>query len=186
MLELSIVCVIATAALYWMALWLMGRREDVLYGSFVTPVSSAVEALPQPSRPEWPPELPRRPRVRATAPAPAESLAPGLRPAAAAATISPDSPASAIRRPQPSPPPASMTWPAVSPGLHRANTLTAAALPRAALSVARRTAVPAAPRAVKPGIVRRALPAAHTPPRTDILASLLETIKRDLSEASRG
>jgi hypothetical protein len=35
MFELGIFCVIVLAIGYWMALWLMGRRDDVLHGDFV-------------------------------------------------------------------------------------------------------------------------------------------------------
>jgi hypothetical protein len=35
MFELDIFCVIVLAVAYWMVLWLMGRREDVLHGEFV-------------------------------------------------------------------------------------------------------------------------------------------------------
>jgi hypothetical protein len=35
MFELSIFCVIALAIGYWTALFVMGRREDVLHGDFV-------------------------------------------------------------------------------------------------------------------------------------------------------
>jgi hypothetical protein len=35
MFEISILCVIVLAAGYWVALWLMGRHDDVLHGDFV-------------------------------------------------------------------------------------------------------------------------------------------------------
>jgi hypothetical protein len=35
MFELGIFCVIVLAMAYWTALWVMGRREDVLHGQFV-------------------------------------------------------------------------------------------------------------------------------------------------------
>jgi|GraSoi_2013_60cm_1033757.scaffolds.fasta_scaffold90730_2 hypothetical protein len=35
MFEIGIFCVIGLAMSYWTALWLMGRREDVLHGDFV-------------------------------------------------------------------------------------------------------------------------------------------------------
>jgi hypothetical protein len=37
MFEISILCVIALAVGYWVALWLMGRHDDVLHGDFVHP-----------------------------------------------------------------------------------------------------------------------------------------------------
>lgn len=35
MFEIGIFCVIGLAIGYWTALWLMGRRDDVLHGNFV-------------------------------------------------------------------------------------------------------------------------------------------------------
>ena len=35
MFEISIFCVIVLAVGYWVALWLMGRHDDVLHGDFV-------------------------------------------------------------------------------------------------------------------------------------------------------
>jgi Ca2+/H+ antiporter len=35
MFEISIFCVIVLAIGYWVALWLMGRHDDVLHGDFV-------------------------------------------------------------------------------------------------------------------------------------------------------
>jgi hypothetical protein len=37
MFEISILCVIALAVGYWVALWLIGRHDDVLHGDFVHP-----------------------------------------------------------------------------------------------------------------------------------------------------
>ncbi|MCG6204003.1 hypothetical protein LPW26_05105 [Rhodopseudomonas sp. HC1] len=122
MLELGLLCVIALAAIYWATMWLVGRHEDVLYGSFVTPTPGPAgsEALP--------PELPRRPRV--------------LRPESALDEFI-EMPALAKRR---------------------------SALP------------PPRPAPLQ----RKKLPAdALPPPRNEVLASLLEIIKRDLGEATR-
>ena len=44
MFEISIFCVIVLAAGYWVALWLMGRRDDVLHGDFVH--EAAPDAVP--------------------------------------------------------------------------------------------------------------------------------------------
>jgi hypothetical protein len=46
MFEIGIFCIIALAIGYWTALWLMGRRDDVLHGDFVEaePQSEAVPA----------------------------------------------------------------------------------------------------------------------------------------------
>jgi hypothetical protein len=35
MFEFGIFCIIILAVGYWTALWLMGRRDDVLHGNFV-------------------------------------------------------------------------------------------------------------------------------------------------------
>ena len=35
MFEFIILCIIFLALAYWAALWVMGRREDVLHGEFV-------------------------------------------------------------------------------------------------------------------------------------------------------
>lgn len=65
MLEISILCVIALAMAYWTALYMMGRREDVLHGDFIrkaAPKAEAASAAPQ--RPTLPPlVLPSQPVV---------------------------------------------------------------------------------------------------------------------------
>jgi hypothetical protein len=43
MFEISIFCVILLAISYWVVLWLMGRREDVLHGEFVEAGAQADE-----------------------------------------------------------------------------------------------------------------------------------------------
>jgi hypothetical protein len=45
MFEISIFCVIVLAIGYWVALWLMGRHDDVLHGDFVH-VEAGPEAAP--------------------------------------------------------------------------------------------------------------------------------------------
>jgi len=45
MFEISIFCVIVLAIGYWTALFLMGRRDDVLHGDFVEPEPQS-EAVP--------------------------------------------------------------------------------------------------------------------------------------------
>jgi hypothetical protein len=52
MFELGIFCIIILAVGYWTALWLMGRRDDVLHGDFVEAEqrSEAVPAKPSASR----------------------------------------------------------------------------------------------------------------------------------------
>ena len=45
MFEISIFCVILLAISYWVVLFLMGRREDVLHGEFVKADAPADEAV---------------------------------------------------------------------------------------------------------------------------------------------
>jgi len=57
MLELGIFCVILLAVGYWAAMFVMGRRDDVLHGKFVhDDETEGVEgaAPPFPSRPAFP------------------------------------------------------------------------------------------------------------------------------------
>jgi hypothetical protein len=59
MFEISIFCVILLAVGYWMTLWTMGRREDVLHGQFVeverhAEPAPASAAPPQPAKPSKP------------------------------------------------------------------------------------------------------------------------------------
>ena len=54
MFELSILCVIILAVGYWMALWLMGRHDDVLHGHFVHADSVRADSVKAESRPENP------------------------------------------------------------------------------------------------------------------------------------
>jgi hypothetical protein len=59
MIEISIFCVIGLAAGYWVALWLMGRHDDVLHGDFVQteqqPEPAPTHGLPLPlNRPNLP------------------------------------------------------------------------------------------------------------------------------------
>jgi len=59
MFEIVISCVIVLAAAYWTALWLMGRREDVLHGQFVEgdPQPEVPAALSVGEQPPFKPEL---------------------------------------------------------------------------------------------------------------------------------
>jgi hypothetical protein len=50
MFEFIILCVIALAIGYWVTLWLMGRRDDVLHGHFVQ-----TDARPEPQPEPLPP-----------------------------------------------------------------------------------------------------------------------------------
>ena len=68
MLEIGIFCVIVLAAGYWTAMYVMGRRDDVIHGKFVH--TDNEDALTQPAMP--PPPFPKRP-VQAAAPANVQS-----------------------------------------------------------------------------------------------------------------
>ena len=49
MFEFIILCVIAWAIGYWVTLWLMGRRDDVLHGHFVqTDARPEAPSIPSP------------------------------------------------------------------------------------------------------------------------------------------
>jgi hypothetical protein len=59
MLEIGIFCVIVLAAGYWVAMYVMGRRDDVIHGKFVHSEDEdefAGHAMPAP-----PPPFPKRP-----------------------------------------------------------------------------------------------------------------------------
>jgi hypothetical protein len=54
MFEIIIIFVIVLAVGYWVALWLMGRRDDVLHGDFVDAEAGSEEissTLPAPTLP---------------------------------------------------------------------------------------------------------------------------------------
>ncbi len=51
MFEISIFCVILLAISYWVVLFLMGRREDVLHGEFVKKADAPAD---EPARPMFP------------------------------------------------------------------------------------------------------------------------------------
>jgi hypothetical protein len=65
MLEIGIFCVILLAAGYWVAMFVMGRHDDVIHGKFVHTEEEG--ALTQPSMAPLPP-FPKRP-VKAAQPA---------------------------------------------------------------------------------------------------------------------
>lgn len=59
MLEISVFCVILLAAGYWVAMFVMGRHDDVIHGKFVRSEEEtdfARSAMPAP-----PPPFPKRP-----------------------------------------------------------------------------------------------------------------------------
>ncbi|OAF13743.1 hypothetical protein [Bradyrhizobium neotropicale] len=66
MLEIGIFCVILLAAGYWAAMYVMGRRDDVIHGKFVH-AEDAAEFVPA-QMPTPPPPFPLRP-VKAAKPA---------------------------------------------------------------------------------------------------------------------
>jgi len=71
MLEIGIFCVIVLAAGYWTAMYVMGRRDDVIHGKFVH--TDDEDALTQPAMQVPPPPFPKRP-VKAAAPANVQSV----------------------------------------------------------------------------------------------------------------
>ncbi|MBR0984043.1 hypothetical protein [Bradyrhizobium liaoningense] len=75
MLEISVFCVILLAAGYWLAMFVMGRHDDVIHGKFVHVDEEG--DLAHPSMPTPPPPFPKRP-VKAVPPVrqpPANDLA---------------------------------------------------------------------------------------------------------------
>ena len=89
MFEIGIFCVILLAAGYWVALFIMGRREDVLHGQFVK-AEAGSEPLPAPVSP-----VPRRPRT----PPPAQPVA--SEPPAPVAVTAPARPSAPVMAPKP-------------------------------------------------------------------------------------
>jgi len=59
MLEIGIFCVILLAAGYWVAMYVMGRHDDVIHGKFVHVEDEGVFAAP--AMPTPPPPFPKRP-----------------------------------------------------------------------------------------------------------------------------
>lgn len=66
MLEISIFCVILLAAGYWVAMFVMGRHDDVIHGKFVR--SEEEGGFARPAMPTPPPPFPKRP-LRTSQPA---------------------------------------------------------------------------------------------------------------------
>jgi len=63
MLEISIFCVILLAAGYWVAMYVMGRHDDVIHGKFVH--NEEEREFAAPAMPTPPPRFPNRPRKTA-------------------------------------------------------------------------------------------------------------------------
>jgi hypothetical protein len=59
MLEIGVFCVILLAAGYWAAMYVMGRRDDVIHGKFVH--GDDESAFTQAPMPTLPPRFPKRP-----------------------------------------------------------------------------------------------------------------------------
>ncbi|MCK1360729.1 hypothetical protein [Bradyrhizobium sp. 199] len=59
MLEISVLSVILLAAGYWLAMFVMGRRDDVIHGKFVRVDETG--DLTRPAMPAPPPPFPTRP-----------------------------------------------------------------------------------------------------------------------------
>ncbi|MBC9882460.1 hypothetical protein G8O24_34680 [Bradyrhizobium sp. INPA01-394B] len=59
MFEIGIFCVILLAAGYWVAMYVMGRHDDVIHGKFVHVEDGG--AFVQPPMPTPPPRFPKRP-----------------------------------------------------------------------------------------------------------------------------
>ncbi|MFT4276409.1 MAG: hypothetical protein QM576_08640 [Rhodopseudomonas sp.] len=159
MLELGLIGVIGLALLYCAVLWWVSRHRDVLYGDFVSPTEgiAAVAII----------DAPRRP---ASLPAIAQHTSAAPTTANAGAT----QPASQVQISQVQMPPSSAgSEPAVAgprtSGAHTSGAHTKE--PTRSLALFGRE--PNSP-----------TDTAHTPqPHQEVLASLLETIKRDLSGA---
>lgn len=66
MLEIGIFCVMLLAAGYWTAMYVMGRRDDVIHGKFVH--SEDEGAFTQAPMPAPPPRFPKR-MIKAAEPA---------------------------------------------------------------------------------------------------------------------
>jgi hypothetical protein len=171
MLELSLIAVIGLAAIYWTALWWVGRHDDVLYGDFISSEGTAMLTAIEPSPQSQPAPAPPRSLTRRlpslmtpTTPAPL----PGTQPVAHRPALQQPVPQPSVSQPSIiSPAPASAL---VGAGLAPPTNLTALPASRPA---------PLDPTAIEPP---------HEPARKadqhDVLASLLETIKRDLNAAA--
>ena len=69
MFEIGVISIVVLAVGYWVTLWLMGRRDDVLHGDFVRDEDGVAAAVgsdqPFPSRPPFPakPIFPAKPAL---------------------------------------------------------------------------------------------------------------------------
>ncbi|MDH2354276.1 hypothetical protein QCM77_21385 [Bradyrhizobium sp. SSUT18] len=77
MLEIGIFCVILLAAGYWMAMFVMGRHDDVIHGKFVH--TEDASAFAQSAMPSPAPPFPKRP-VKAARPANVQPANTGAKP----------------------------------------------------------------------------------------------------------
>ncbi|MFK4508125.1 hypothetical protein LPJ38_21980 [Bradyrhizobium daqingense] len=74
MLEISVFCVILLAAGYWVAMFAMGRHDDVIHGKFVRAEEEGDFA--RPSMPAPPPPFPKRAKAVQPAGQPPADVAP--------------------------------------------------------------------------------------------------------------
>jgi hypothetical protein len=73
--EIGAICIVVVAVGYWVTLWLVGRRDDVLHGDYVHPEQGA-EATANPVFPASPfPPKPLPPKPLPPKPFPASSSA---------------------------------------------------------------------------------------------------------------
>ncbi|MCK1383551.1 hypothetical protein [Bradyrhizobium sp. 21] len=77
MLEIVVFCVILLAAGYWMTMFVMGRRDDVIHGKFVH--ADDARAAAQSAMPAPMPPFPKRP-VKAARPANVQPANTGAQP----------------------------------------------------------------------------------------------------------
>ncbi|MCD0423190.1 hypothetical protein LOC51_38760 [Rubrivivax sp. JA1024] len=159
MLELGLIGVIGLALLYCAVLWWVSRHRDVLYGDFVSPAEgiAAVARIDAPRRPAALPAI-----AQHTSDAPTAANAGATQPAAPVQ-------ASPVQVSQVQMQPSSAGSEPAESGPHTSGAHTRE--PTSLLALFGREQSPPTN-------------TAHTPqPHQDVLASLLETIKRDLSGA---
>jgi hypothetical protein len=112
MFEIGVISIVVLAVGYWVTLWLMGRRDDVLHGDFVHDEDGVAAAVgpdqPFPSRPPFPakPIFPAKPAL--TRPSAVKSSA--AKPSVIKSSVIRPTPATAL----PAQPPTQVPAPALS------------------------------------------------------------------------
>jgi hypothetical protein len=112
MFEIGVISIVVLAVGYWVTLWLMGRRDDVLHGDFVHDEDGVATAVgpdqPFPSRPPFPakPIFPAKPAL--TRPSAVKSSA--AKPSVIKSSVIRPTPATAL----PAQPPTQVPAPALS------------------------------------------------------------------------